>query len=249
MNVADLATLRIGCVSYLNSKPLIHGLGDTVTLMHPAPLARSLHAHELDIALVPVFECFLHPGYRILDGFGICCMGPVKSVFLAHHVPLAEIRTIALDAASLTSANLLRVLCAKHFRIQPRFVDQGEPAEAELWIGDQALNYLASHPQTPRIDLGQAWLDYAGLPFAFAVWAIHPEVELLLEQAEVLREIFESGLAKRREVAAAEEDYEYLTRFIRYEIGTPEKESIHRFGKECEELGLVEESGEKLVFV
>jgi predicted solute-binding protein len=249
VKAADLATLRIGCVSYLNSKPLIYGLGDGVSLMHPAPLARALHAHELDIALVPVFECFLHPGYRILDGFGICCHGPVKSVFLAHHVPLAEIRTIALDAASLTSANLLRVLCAKHFQIQPRFVEQGESAEAELWIGDQALNYLASHPQTPRIDLGQAWLDYAGLPFAFAVWAVHPDAELSQEQAEVLREIFESGLGRRREVAAAEEDYEYLTRFIRYEIGTPEKEAIRRFGDECRKLGLVGEGGRELVFV
>lgn len=249
MSVADLASLRIGCVSYLNSKPLISGLGNAVTLMPPAPLAGSLHAHDLDIALVPVFECFLHPGYRILDGFGICCRGPVKSVFLAHHVPMEEIRTVSLDAASLTSANLLRVLCAKHFRIQPRFVEQDEPADAELWIGDQALNYLAGHPRTPRTDLGQAWMDYTGLPFTFAVWAIHPDVELSLEQAEVLREIFESGLGKRREAAATEEDYEYLTRFIRYEIGDQEKNAIRRFGKECGELGLVGKSGEELVFV
>jgi len=245
----DLATLRIGCVSYLNSKPLIHGLGDGVTLMHPAPLAQALHAHELDIALVPVFECFLHPGYRILDGFGICARGPVKSVFLARHVPISEIRTISLDAASLTSANLTRVLCANHFKIRPEFVPQGEKADAELWIGNQALDYLASHPRTPIVDLGQTWMEYTGLPFTFAVWAIHPRTQISPVQCELLREIFESGLAKRRSIVSSEEDYEYLTRYIRFEIGEGEKQAIQRFGRECAGLGLVSEGETELPFV
>lgn len=217
--------------------------------MHPAPLARALHARELDLALVPVFECLLHPGYRILDGFGICCRGPVKSVFLAHHLPLEEIRSIALDAASLTSVNLLKLLCARHFKIQPEFVEQGEKADAELWIGDQALDYLICHPFTPRIDLGEAWMEYSGLPFVFAVWAIHPGVDLSQELAETLREIFESGLGKRRLLARAEEDYEYLTRFIRYEIGVSEKEAIFRFARECGEMGWIGQNRAELVFV
>ena len=249
MKVELLSNLKIGCVSYLNSKPFTSGLGDAVTLMHPAPLAKSLHAHELDLALVPVFECFLHPGYKILDGFGICCLGPVKSVFLAHHVPLNNIQTIALDGASLTSANLVKVLCANYFKIKPRFLNQGENADAELWIGDQALDYLTHHPHTPVVDLGQAWMDYTGLPFTFAVWAIHPKTKLSWDQAEILREIFRSGMKRKRALVSSEEDYEYLTKFIRHEIGGPEKEAIRRFGQEVAELGLVSQTQVSLVFV
>jgi chorismate dehydratase len=65
-----LEGLRIGCVQYLNSRPLIHclrppagpgpGLLD-VYLAHPAKLAARLREGVLDAALVPVFEVLRSP--------------------------------------------------------------------------------------------------------------------------------------------------------------------------------------------
>ena len=55
--------LRIGAVSYLNTKPLIWGLehdaadrGLELSLDVPAVLARRMAAGELDVALLPVIE-------------------------------------------------------------------------------------------------------------------------------------------------------------------------------------------------
>ena len=55
MNTADpfaaLRGLRIGCVKYLNSRPLIRAYDGPVVFEHPSALARMLAAHELDVAL------------------------------------------------------------------------------------------------------------------------------------------------------------------------------------------------------
>ena len=44
-----LHALRIGCVRYLNSQPLIHGYDGEVRLDHPSALARELAAGQLDV--------------------------------------------------------------------------------------------------------------------------------------------------------------------------------------------------------
>ncbi|MCX7827456.1 MAG: ABC transporter substrate-binding protein, partial [Verrucomicrobiae bacterium] len=90
---------RIGCVPYLNAKPLIYGLEKEVEFEHPSRLAARLAAGELDAALVPVVECFRQPGYVMADGVAIACEGAVKSVFLAHRQPLERVRQVVVDAS------------------------------------------------------------------------------------------------------------------------------------------------------
>ena len=60
-------------------------------------------------ALLSVTEMLFHDGYDILDGVAVASRGAVKSVFLAHRQPLAEIETIHCDTASLTSVNMINV--------------------------------------------------------------------------------------------------------------------------------------------
>ncbi len=72
-----LDAVRVGCVQYLNSKPLIYGWDGPVHFDHPSSLARDLARGALDVALVPVYELFARPGYRIVDGVSISSFGPV----------------------------------------------------------------------------------------------------------------------------------------------------------------------------
>jgi chorismate dehydratase len=56
-------TIRIGAVSYLNSKPLVHELETLapqaeLTLDYPSRLADQLARGDLDVALIPVIEYF-----------------------------------------------------------------------------------------------------------------------------------------------------------------------------------------------
>nr|MBA3762501.1 hypothetical protein [Chthoniobacterales bacterium] len=56
MTQARRDPLRIGCVKYLNARPLIHGWPGAVEFDHPANLCRKLRAAELDVAFVSSFE-------------------------------------------------------------------------------------------------------------------------------------------------------------------------------------------------
>ncbi len=100
--------VRIGAVTYLNSKPLIEGLSELLpeaelSLDYPSRLAEDLAAGFLDVALVPSIEVFRHADYEIISDACVATHGPVMSVKLYSRVPLGEIQSLALDAGSRTS--------------------------------------------------------------------------------------------------------------------------------------------------
>jgi predicted solute-binding protein len=102
--------LRIGCVKYLNARPLIRGWAGEVDFDHPSALCKRLANGELDVTLVSSFEFLRNPIYRIVDGVSISSDGPVYSVVVAHRGDISEIKEIELDPASQTAVNLLRCL-------------------------------------------------------------------------------------------------------------------------------------------
>jgi chorismate dehydratase len=116
---------RVGCVGYLNARPLIRGWPGQVTLDNPATLCAQLARRELDLALVSSFEFLRNPIYRIVDGVSISSQGPVYSVIVAHHGNISEIDEIELDPASETSVNLLRCLLAER-GVNPRLVAKNQ---------------------------------------------------------------------------------------------------------------------------
>jgi chorismate dehydratase len=116
-----LKPLRIGCVKYLNARPLIRGWAGDVDFDHPSALCRKLAGGELDIALASSFEFLRNPGYRVVDDVSIASAGPVYSVVVAHTGDISEIDEVELDPASETSVNLLRCLLAE-LRQRPRLI-------------------------------------------------------------------------------------------------------------------------------
>lgn len=236
-----LTGLRIGCVQYLNSKPLIHDYDGPVQFDHPSGLARDLAAGTLDAALVPVFEVLRGPRYLVADGVAIACDGPVFSVFLAHREPLQKVRTIALDPASLTSAHLLQVLLAEFHGLRPTFVDARKcpaGADAQLLIGNQAIAFrLADAAGCELLDLGEEWRRCTGLPFVFAVWALRHDLQNPSAVADAFRCLKELGLAARPQIVAAEKDYppdlceRYLNDFIRFDLGEREQTGLALFAE------------------
>ncbi len=113
--------LRIGCVKYLNARPLIHGWPGDVEFDHPTTLCKRLANGELDVALVSSFEFLRNPIYRIADGVSISSDGSVYSVVVAHRNKISEIEEIELDPASQTAVNLLRCLLAE-LSLNPRLI-------------------------------------------------------------------------------------------------------------------------------
>ena len=232
-----LRGLRIGCVRYLNSRPLIAPYDGPVVLDHPSVLAAALERGELDVALVPVFEALRLPGYVAVDGVSISSLGPVWSVILAYQGALSAIRQVALDPASRTSVHLCKLFFAEGGASIPEYVPEpAPPGAARVLIGNQAIAFRELHGgQYQILDFGEEWTRRTGLPFVFAVWLIRPEVQDPGRVAAAFREIARRGRAQIPEIVARHREHHaefalrYLTEYIRFDLGAAEKEGIEKF--------------------
>ena len=116
-----LKSVRVGCVKYLNARPLIRGWPGNVEFDHPSALCQRLAKGHLDVALVSSFEFLRNPIYRIVDDVSISSDGAVYSVVVAHRGEFSNIEQIELDPASETAVNLLRCLLAER-GLKPRLI-------------------------------------------------------------------------------------------------------------------------------
>ncbi|HEX4961086.1 MAG TPA: menaquinone biosynthesis protein [Thermoanaerobaculia bacterium] len=182
--------LRVGIVNFLNSKPLAWGFlkGHHADLFAPsyhppALVARLLAQGNLDIGLIPSIEVQRIPNLRVLPDMCVGAKREVRSVVLVSRGPVEEVRRVALDQNSRTSAVLVRILMRERWGLDPEYVhERPDPermlseADAALIIGDPALRLDREKYQV--IDLAAEWNELTGLPFVFAVWAVRPEVEI-----------------------------------------------------------------------
>src|ERR1022692_1347486 len=250
-------TIRIGTVSYLNTKPLVYELETLapraeLILDYPSRLADQMARGELDVALIPMIEYFRAGTYSLVPNIAIASDGPVLSVTLFSRVPWPQIRRVALDEGSRTSAALTQVLLRKKSAIEPEvcplpldraaeYVD----ADAVLLIGDRAM-----HACLPgfrhAFDLGQEWHDWTGLPFVYAAWAVRGGVEL----GPVLDALIEAkrrGIENIGTIAAREAPHlgldagfcrRYLANIIRFDLGSRDLAGLQHYYLLASELGL-----------
>lgn len=249
--------LRIGAVNYLNTKPLICDLETLapeaeLVLDVPSRLADCLAEGSLDVALIPAIEYFRSGRYRIVPDICIASRGPVLSVTLFSRVPWQQIRRVALDEGSRTSACLTQVLLRKRYGVRPQVVplplDRGADeveADAVLLIGDRAMR--ACLPGFRHAyDLGQEWHDWTGLPFVYAFWAVRDGAELG-PVLEALHEAKRRGCARVGEIAHREAPLlkldagycrRYLSNIIHFDLGPREQAGLHHYYMLACELGL-----------
>ena len=270
-----LEGLRIGCVQYLNSRPLIHCLrppavggtgGQDVFLAHPGTLAARLREGALDAALVPVFELLRSPErYRVVRGVAIASEGAVYSVYVAHTQPLERLESVVADPASLTSVHLFQVLAAGSLRrslplLAPSAApcDLGlEQSQGRLLIGNQAIDFrLLREPEGVRFwDLGAAWTEWTGLPFVYAVWVLRRDLPRVEAVAQAFREAAALGVAQVESIAAEQRDYppelalRYLTQNIRFGLDAAGEAGMERFSSELEQGGHVPRGRRRVEFV
>jgi chorismate dehydratase len=254
-DVSAISGLRVGCVQYLNSRPLIYGL-EGVGLAHPRVLASELREGRLDVALVPVVEWLRAPqAYVAVNGVAIASQGPVMSVFLAHQGRLEGIQAIVADPASLTSVHLVQVLARGLLgRRIPVLASEHEFVGAreqlsQLWIGNQALEHRLGSAGRGGAevywDLGEAWTRWTWLPFVYAVWVMREDVADPPAVADALRRVGKNGLRNLDEIVRKQTELpedlarEYLRERIRFSLGDEEKRGLERFRKELERDGFL----------
>ncbi len=266
MGASALRPVRIGAVSYLNSKPLIEGLEGFATeaeliLDYPSRLADDLAAGDLDVGLIPSVELLRNSDYEIISDACVATHGPVMSVKLYFRVHPGKVRTLALDEGSRTSAVLAQIMLAERYGVRPQLdrlplgrSTDATKADAILLIGDRAMHPL-SEEFAETWDLGQEWVNWTGLPFVFALWAARAESELGTLDESLCR-ARDQGLEHVAEIAAREASalgideqmaHEYLTQNLYFRLGSAERTGLKLFRDLAQNLNLVPQ-GVDLVF-
>lgn len=253
--------LRVGIVNYLNSKPLawgfikgLHAERYETLFLPPAQVADWLREGSLDIGLIPSIEVQRIANLRILPGPCIAATEEVRSVLLVSRVPLAQVKRLALDENSRTSAALVRIILDEAYGLCPRCVSRRADlesmladCEAALLIGDPALHVDRSRYLV--FDLAAEWRRLTGLPFVFAVWAVAPGVE-----GAGLEEHFDASLRfglEHLEELVRETATElgldeslvrsYLTENLSFGLGEAQLDGLRQFWRRAHRHGLIAE--------
>ncbi|MBV9008646.1 MAG: menaquinone biosynthesis protein [Verrucomicrobia bacterium] len=241
---------RLGCVKYLNARPLIQGWRGEVDFDHPSALCRKLARGELDVALVSSIEYLRRPTYGIVNNVAIAAFGPVYSVIVAHKQELASISEVEVDPASETSVALLRCLLA-HYRLSCQLAPARSGADvasgnsaARLLIGDQAIRFRRAHPEYKFWDLAEQWQKITGLPLVFALWLVRPEINDASNTANHLRALRDKNLRHIDRIVQAQTEFEpefclrYFTEYLRFEFGAQEKSGLREFYRRSVDCGI-----------
>ena len=174
-----MAQFRVGCVPYVNARPLVAAFdqpNEFVDVVYDVPsrLPALLDSGEVDAILVSSIELLRRDDLLPVAEVGIMSYGPVRSVRMLSKVPLAEIKTLALDKSSLTSNILAQIILAEQGVFPATETADPDPTEmlknhdACVVIGD--IGFEAYGTGLVDIDLGQAWTDMTGMPFVWAMW-------------------------------------------------------------------------------
>ena len=262
------AAWRVGCVSYLNSTPLIDGLdisasgagGVRVMVDVPSRLLARLEAREVDLALCPVIDYHRAAApLKIVPNGGICCCGPTLTVRLFSRVPIANITRLHADTDSHTSAALVRILLKRVHGVMPEMIPLrsgvdataalGAQPEAVLLIGDKVVTDSPPAVLYPhQLDLGEAWHELTGLPFVFAVWMAHADADLGALPVRLAQQL-EHNLGRIDAIARRHAPghgwpvdlaERYLGRVLQYPIGVEELQAIRVFSQMLDEDGLID---------
>jgi chorismate dehydratase len=176
---------RVAASSYLNTVPLIWSFMygtrrrdvDLVTDTAPARCADMLAGWEVEAALVPVIEYQRIPDLAVVPGVCVGSRSFVRSVVIVTRdgMKLEEVRSVAVDVSSRTSATLARVIFREFLGFEPEWKERApdldtmlQKNDAALIIGDPAMTF-------PRAgacvyDLADLWRRHTGSGFVFAMW-------------------------------------------------------------------------------
>lgn len=144
----------------------------------PARCGDMLARGEVEAALVPVIEYQRIPELMVVPGVCVGSRKSVRSVVLVVRDELSglrDVRTIALDISSRTSAALVKIIFREFLGFEPEWAESApdaasmlKTADAALIIGDPGMTF--SRERVVVYDLAELWRELTGLGFVFAMW-------------------------------------------------------------------------------
>jgi chorismate dehydratase len=253
---------RLAASSYLNSAPLIWSYTrgsrrsrvELLTDAAPARCARMLARGEVEAALVPVIEYQRLPEIAVVPGVCVGARRAVRSVVLAtRRADLREVRSVALDESSRTSAALVRVIFGEFYGRDIKTTTQSpdvramlDAADAALIIGDPAMTFERAGLHVH--DLASLWREHTGLGFVFAMWMAHESAVGAVRAADFAG-ARDEGVAHLEEIVGEyerqlrlprEELRAYLTENVCFDLNDEMRAGLELYFQLAHKHGLIE---------
>lgn len=219
----------------------------------PARCADMLARGEVEAALVPVIEYQRTPEILIVPDVCVGSRERVRSVVLATRgAELKDVRSVALDTSSRTSATLVRIIFREFLGFEPdwrpRTPDLAamlEDADAALIIGDPAMTFARDSLRV--YDLASLWREHTGTGFVFAMWMASVAAEDSVRAIDFAG-ARDEGIARVEEIITTYEDAlslsraelrEYLLENISYTLDEEMREGLDLYYRLAHKHGLL----------
>jgi chorismate dehydratase len=171
----------------------------------PARCGELLAQGAVEVALVPVIEYQRIPDLVAVTGVCVGSHKKVRSVNLvSKQRELKDIRKIALDESSRTSATLVKIVFREFLGFEPEWITASpdlqqmlEENDAALIIGDPGMTF--SRQGFEIFDMASLWRTHTGLGFVFAMWMIGPAASAAARAIDFVA-VCEEGLARKEEI-------------------------------------------------
>lgn len=237
--------IKVAAVNYLNTKPLLYGIGqhkvsESIDLIvdYPSKIAQSLINGEVDLGLVPVAVIPKLKEWKIISDFCIGTEGEVASVCIFSEVPIDQIKKVLLDYQSRTSVKLAKLLLQQYWKVDVELVDAtGEDFRSDI-KGETAGVVIGDRAFEQRLvsryiyDLGTAWKAFTGLPFVFAAWVANTQLTAsFISQFNEANALGVDNIdAVLKELNYANFDLQhYYTRNISYTFDSEKRKGLEKF--------------------
>src|SRR5687768_7636936 len=137
----------IAASSYLNTAPLCYSFiygkqkdhCEFLSDASPAVCSEMLKDKRADAAMIPAIEYQRIADILAIRDVCVASKSQVRSVVLASRVPIEEVRSVALDTTSRTSAVLIQIIFSKFYKVTPRYRQSPPRIEQMLETDDAAL--------------------------------------------------------------------------------------------------------------
>lgn len=255
---------RIAASSYSNTAPLVwsflygslRGSAELIMDTAPARSAELLAGGRVDAALVPVFSYQTISNVRLIPNVCVGAKERVRSVCLVTKgCDLADVRNVALDVSSRTSAALTKIIFREFIGREPFWIDAAPNidemlvgADCALLIGDPSLRIPneknGDDGSLRKFDLVELWRENTGLGFVFAMWMTRASASPLDFAAAR-----DEGVAHIDEIAANYTDQigigaadlvDYLGRSISYSVSDEMSAGLELYFNLANIHGLIE---------
>ena len=222
--------------------------------MEPNEVVGALERGEVDAGPVSLLDIDgLSVQASTISGFCVASVTRAPSCVLLSKVPIDELseNAIAVSDPDPTAFELLRVLLTqKHGVNLTKFVGPDDEHDAVFLTGNQGLRGRRAVRGFPvRLDLGEDWGEWTGMPFVFSRWLARDGMErqdflvlqdaLFVGQEDWMNNLYKSTGPRTDLLMLPREVLEYV-QGMRFFMGVPEEKAIELFQ---DKLALLDDAG------